>query len=153
MRLYLIRHGDAARKDADSEKTLTDKGAFETKKIAEFLKKAKIEAAEVRHSGKKRAAQTAQTIAWAVAPGTSPVAVSGLAPNDPVEPLKEKLAELREDLVLVGHLPHLENLARLLLSGGRTSPAVDYPPSGALCLERDDEGLWSLRWMIVPEIL
>jgi phosphohistidine phosphatase len=55
---------------------------------------------------------------------------------------------------LVGHLPHLERLASLLLLEDDSSPLLLFPPAGMACLERNPTTRhWLLRWMITPETL
>jgi hypothetical protein len=36
MRVYLVQHGEAVAKDVDAERPLTEKGAEDVKKVAEF---------------------------------------------------------------------------------------------------------------------
>lgn len=45
-------------------------------------------------------------------------------------------------------------MVSLVWGNGRDDEAVvTFKPGGVVCLERDDEGRWSLRWMVVPQIL
>ena len=53
-------------------------------KMAEFLRTAGVTANEVQHSGKRRAEQTAEILAAAIAGGRLRER-SGLQPNDPIE--------------------------------------------------------------------
>ncbi len=55
--------------------------------------------------------------------------------------------------MLVGHLPHMGKLAALLVTGDADQALVTFKPGGVVCLARDDEGRWSLRWMVVPGIM
>ena len=55
-------------------------------------------------------------------------------------------------LMLVGHLPFLERLAGLLLVGDPERRIYRMQNAGILALERDDEGGWSIRWAVTPNL-
>jgi phosphohistidine phosphatase len=55
--------------------------------------------------------------------------------------------------MLVGHLPHLSKLSACLLCGEDTRKILNFQMSGVVCLERDEEGNWSVQWMLIPQIL
>jgi len=55
--------------------------------------------------------------------------------------------------MLVGHLPHLSRLSGLLISGDPDRKVIEFKNGGVVCLERDDEGNWSVVWIIIPQIL
>jgi len=55
--------------------------------------------------------------------------------------------------MLVGHLPHLKKLASLLLTGRDDLEIVKFRYGGVVCLERRENGLWSILWIIRPDIL
>lgn len=57
------------------------------------------------------------------------------------------------DHALVGHLPHLQRLASLLLFGAAEKKNVAFAMGGIVALERDDAGNWSLRWMVIPDLI
>ena len=54
---------------------------------------------------------------------------------------------------MVGHLPHLERLTSLLLTGSPDRRPVVFRNGGVVCLEKDGSGVWSLLWAIVPDLL
>jgi phosphohistidine phosphatase len=153
MKLYLVRHGEAVNEAIDPARPLSAAGRAEAEKVARMLKRAGVSVRDVHQSGKKRAEETAGIMAAAVSPGRGAFGASGLSPNDEVEPFKDELADREEDLMIVGHLPHLARLASLLLTGGPEEMAVNLPSAGVICLERDEDGLWGLNWMVVPELL
>ena len=153
MRLYLVRHGDALRADVDPERRLSEAGHAQVGRLAAFLSDRGVRVARVLHSGKPRAEQTAEALAAAVAPNASPEARDGLSPNDPVEPVADELAAWHEDCLIAGHLPHLARLATLLLAGRNVPTGLDFEPAAAACLERGDDGVWSLVWFVGPRLL
>ena len=65
----------------------------------------------------------------------------------------KRAAQLQEGVALVGHLPHLERLTSQLLCGNPDEPTVAFTNGGMVCLERSQEGSWSLRWSIVPWLI
>ena len=153
MRLYLVRHGDALTPDVDPERRLSEAGHRRVARMAAFLSGHGVAVQRVLHSGKPRAEQTAATLAAAVAPATAPEVRDGLSPNDPVEPLAAEIADWREDSLIAGHLPHLARLATLLLTGRNVPTGLDFEPAAAACLDRSEDGAWSLVWFVGPSLL
>ncbi len=153
MKLYLVQHGEALPKEADPERSLSDRGREDVERLARFLGERQIRVAQVCHSGKTRARQTAALLAAAVAPGAEAEAREGLAPNDPAEAFAEILAGWRDDVLVVGHLPFMARLVTRLAAPGGAGPTVDYRPGSLVCLERDDAGAWAIAWMLRPELL
>jgi phosphohistidine phosphatase len=150
MLLYLARHGDAKFEDEDPERHLSDRGLEEVKKTADFLGPLNIGVGAVWHSGKARAAQTAEILASALTVKDGVVKQRGMAPLDPVDPIRQELMARHEDLMIVGHLPFLANLASTLLAGPEGTVRLAFEQSAVLCLERSGEQSWSVRWMVAP---
>ena len=89
MRLYLMQHGEAKSEAEDPERPLTFKGEEETRKISAAAKRLGIGPSRIYHSGKKRAEQTAGSIAKAL--DLPAQLAQGLNPNDAVHPWAELL--------------------------------------------------------------
>ncbi len=68
MFLYLVQHGEAKKEAEDPERSLTDKGIEDVRKVAAFVKKSGIHISEIFHSAKQRARQTAQLFAEQLKP-------------------------------------------------------------------------------------
>ena len=153
MHLYLVQHAEALPKEEDPQRPLSNQGRADIRKVAAFLGIRGIHVSRILHSGKLRARQTAEALAELLHPSGDISPTDGLAPLDEPTVWAERLTELDENLMLVGHLPHLDKLAALLVTGNADQPVVMFKPGGVVCLERDDEDRWSLRWMVVPEIL
>src|SRR5438876_6168012 len=117
MKLYLIQHGESKPEEQDPERMLTENGAREVQKSAEFLRAAGVSVDAIWHSGKARAQQTAEIFANAVGARERVSRHEGLAPNDAVAPIKEQIEQKDQNVMLVGHLPFLGKLAALLLTG------------------------------------
>lgn len=152
MKLYLMQHGRALSKEEDAARPLSEAGRRETARVLALLAPLGLAVHEIRHSGKTRAAETAEMLSGAVASARGLVAAEGLQPKDPVEATAEALHAETEDVALVGHLPHLERLAALLLAGDPEAGAVAFQPGGVVRLERDATGRWRLEWAVVPAL-
>ncbi len=149
MRLYLVRHGEARSKEEDPERHLTERGVEDVRRVADFLAAVGVKVSKIYHSGKTRAKETAEIISSKISP-EEVVPESGLNPLDDPTTWASRLNSSDEDLMLVGHLPHLSRLAGLLL--GCEGDVLRLEAAGVACLERG-EGGWKLLWMIAPEIL
>ncbi len=150
MFLYLIQHAEAKPEDEDPLRGLSERGLRDIKKVASFIGKLNLQVDEIFHSGKLRAKQTAEVLA-----DTLKVKVSetdGLAPLDNPEIWKDRLKKTDESLMLVGHLPHLGNLAAILLCDNKEKNIVSFKMACVLCLKRENNN-WSINWMIMPEII
>ncbi len=151
MRIYLVQHGEAVDKQKDAARPLSAQGREDVTRVAGFLglfEKPKPHL--ILHSGKLRAEQTAAMYseAWGNIPrrrdeGLLPVA-------DPVA-TAIYLEALQEDTMLVGHLPHLQQLVGLLLGGDSQLQLVRFRCGGVLCLERHEAG-WMVLWHINPTL-
>lgn len=153
MNLYLVRHADAKSEQEDILRPLSEKGVNEIKKIAHHLSKLNPEIDQMFHSTKLRAKQTAEILAEKLKPAKGISEAKDLSPQDDPRKWAERLNETFNNIMLVGHLPHLEMLTSLLLAGDMDKDIIVLPTAGIACLERDDEGTWSLQWMITPEII
>jgi phosphohistidine phosphatase len=153
MRLYLVQHAEAKSKEEDPNRDLTAKGRSDLGKVANYLAKLDLKVSQVVHSGKTRALSTAETLAAALKPPQGVSQTDGLAPLDDPGVWMDRVADVTEDTVLVGHLPHLARLAALLLCGDQEKGAVNFKMGGVVCLSRSAAGQWGLEWMIVPEVL
>jgi phosphohistidine phosphatase len=153
LRLYLVQHAEAKPKAEDPARPLSEKGLVDIRKMANFIKAKRIEVSKIFHSGKLRAKQTAEALAEGISSAGGAEQTEGLAPLDDPGIWANRLKEELEDLVLVGHLPHLSKLAGLLLTGDPEQKIVGFRRGGIVCLERDEAEKWSVRWVLLPEIL
>lgn len=153
MKLYLVQHGEARSKEEDPERPLTERGGRDIRAVAGALAPGAVTARRILHSGKTRARQTADLLAERVNPAGGVHAADGLDPLADPAPWAERVDGETGDLALVGHLPHLGRLASLLLCDDAERTVVTFQQGGILCLERDDGGAWSVRWMLVPGLV
>lgn len=153
MRVYLVRHGEALPKEVDPDRGLSEEGRREAEKVAAFLEGLAIEVESVWESGKKRATETAGIMAAAVRSRNGVERRSGISPNDPVEPIAEKIVSRQGDIMLVGHMPFLGDLASQLVLGRKGLELIRFPAAAVVCLESASQGRWAVNWMVVPGIL
>lgn len=153
MLLYLVRHGEAVSPEVDAKRPLSQQGVANAAKMGRYLKKRGARVAEVRHSSKVRAAQTAEIVASELDGQPQLVGLHGLAPNDPVDPVAQELQSHPQDLMIVSHLPFLPSLVNKLLGTGRSAGALSFPPAGTVIMSRDPDGIWLIEDQIWPETL
>ena len=109
--------------------------------------------ATVNHSGKQRARESAELLVLPRRISSACEAMTGLAPLDPVEEVVDRLTSAREDMMLVGHQPHLGRLASRLLSGRQDSVQFGLLPGSAICLEFSPSQAWQLNWLLRSDCL
>ncbi len=152
MALYLVQHGKNLPKDQDPEKGLSPEGSQEVQKIAEVARNYGIKVAAIEHSGKKRARQTAEIFAQALAPSGGLSERSDIGPLDDVAAVAGSLSP-RADGMLVGHLPFMERLTAYLLTGNSEPAVFKFQNGGIVCLDQNPEGdNWMIFWTLMPHI-
>ena len=150
MDLYLVQHGEATSETENPDRPLTARGRDDVERVSRHVALLGLAPAEIRHSGKTRAEQTARLIAEALSLNQRVKVAAGLSPNDDVHPVAQELETASPSLMLVGHLPFMSRLASLLLVGYSSLTIVRFRMGGVVCLEHD-QGLWTLNWMITPD--
>jgi phosphohistidine phosphatase len=151
MALYLVQHGKSLPKDVDPEQGLSDEGLADTERMARMAVELGLAPGSILHSGKTRARRTAEILAYALQPAEGFREAPGLNPLDDVVPWAAVNPEA--GLMLVGHLPFMERLAALLVSGSAEKPVVRFQNSGIVCVDRDPSTEhWVIRWALVPRL-
>lgn len=151
MRLYLVQHGEATSEQEDPERPLTRRGVVDVHRVArKAVESGAVSVARVVHSGKARARQTAE--AWGQALGVPIEDGSDLSPRADASIWAMRVAAQVDDLMLVGHLPHLAELAGLLLTGEKQTTIVAFEPGGLVGLERTD-AVWVVSLVLPPGVV
>jgi len=153
MFLYLVQHAEAKREEEDPQRGLTEKGLSDIEKTASFAEGTGLSVSRIFHSGKTRALQTADVLSQHLNPRKGISQSDGLAPMDDPYLWFKRTMDMEEDVMLVGHLPHLAKLADLLLYGDTDKGIIDFRMGCIVCLKRADDGSWSIQWMVTPEIM
>src|SRR4051812_1146385 len=107
MVLYLVRHGQPKSESEDPECPLSERGTEAVRRLAARAAQSGVRVVQIRHSGKKRAEQTAALLAERLNPTNGVVAVEGLKPNDDARPIAAAIQAGQESVMLVGHVPSL----------------------------------------------
>jgi len=153
MYVYLVQHGKAKSAQEDPDRGLTDEGRTEIERVAEFLSELRITVSLIQHSGKERAEETAHLLAETIRCTSGPCHVQGMDPDDDPSSVANFLKVYTDDVLMVGHVPHLERLTSLLLTGSPDRRPVVFQNAGVVCLKKEAGGMWGLHWAIVPELL
>ena len=152
MDCYLVQHGEAKPEQEDPARPLSDRGRRDVERVAHAAGRSGVGVAEIVHSGKLRAQQTADLLAAALSPVGGVRAVAGLAPLDDPAAARELLDQAAAPRMIVGHLPHLSRLTSLLLVGDPTREIVSFRMGAIVCLTREEEG-WHLKWILTPDFV
>ncbi len=152
MSLYLSQHGLSLPKDKDPDQGLSEEGIAVIKRIADVAKGYSVNVTGIKHSGKKRAIQTAEIFASELKPVDGIETWSGLKPLDEVTMISEKINPY-DNIMLVGHLPFMERLTSFLITGS-TEPAVfKFQNGGIVCLDKESGARsWIIKWTLMPNI-
>ncbi len=116
MRLFVVRHAEAAPGDPDELRPLTDAGRAAARALGDRLAGEAVDA--VLSSPLLRARETAEAIARAA--GLEAEADERLAPGADADDVREAVAGRGEVIVTVGHQPDCSEIV-LALTGERVS--------------------------------
>jgi phosphohistidine phosphatase len=153
MHVYIVQHGKPVPKEENPERPLSTRGKDDVERVAAFLHRAGVRVGAVYHSGKPRAEQTAEILADRIGAGGMALKREGLAPLDDVSEIAQFINEFGEELMIVGHLPHLSKLISRLIHEKEVPETVAFKQGGVCCLTQNDMGGWSIAWVIIPQII
>ena len=149
LRLYIAHHGEAVAPQENPMRPLSIAGQQQVTDLAREAAARGARPGAIWHSGKLRARQTAEAYWRACNPLAHFTAARGLLPDDPPSWIAEGLLAEDGELMVVGHMPHLPRLLRLLLAGDTDTPSIEFPVNGVVCVE-EQAGAWSERWRLSP---
>ena len=148
MLLYLAHHGDAVGPGEDPQRPLSSLGRAQVDRLSEQAAQRAVRPGAIWHSGKLRARQTAEAYWRACNPLAEFSAARWMQPGDPPLIAERLLGETR-DILLAGHMPHLDRLLRHLLADPTPLPAR-FPFNGLVVVEQVETG-WEERWRVDAE--
>ena len=152
MALYLVQHGKANPRERDVEPRLSEEGKRETRLVAEEAKRQGLKVRRIEHSGKARSKETAEIFASLLKPEGGLHERPGIQPLDDVAP-QPALLKSDDELMLVGHLPFLEKLAALLITGSAEPMVIKFQNAGLVCLDQvPDTGRWFIKWTLMSSL-
>ena len=147
--IYLVHHADAVSPHEDPQRPLSVAGRMHADRLALLAAERGTKPAVIWHSGKLRARQTAEAFWQAGNPLASFSSTRGLLPDDPPIWMRDQLAGETRTIVVVGHMPHIPRLLRLLVTGDPEAVTVTFPQHGCVALDADGE-LWKEVWRLEP---
>lgn len=153
MRLYLVRHGDAVSEHVDFTRPLSQKGVEEVAKSAQYLKDQDVQLALVLQSQKLRAKQTARIIHEALQTPCPIKTEKHLNPNDPLDQILVLIKDLKDDTLIVGHLPFLDRLLSELVGQSRQGGSFSFRTGSAVALERIEGQKYKMIFTVNPHEL
>ena len=145
--IYLVHHADAVGPEVDSRRPLSERGRTAALLVADEAERRGVRPEAIWHSGKLRARQTAE-IFWKLCnPLATLTAERGLQPTDPPEWMKDRLFGERRELMLVGHMPNLPRVLRVLVGDDADTSERTFPLHGMVALDADGDA-WKEAWRI-----
>ena len=162
MNIYLVRHAQAEPGYPDAERPLTERGRGHARQMGEWLGRSPSGLpARIFCSPLVRAQETLKLLgtAWDSDPMSRAETMDFLVPGGDPEEVVATLEAMQEDVLLVGHNPHMELLASLLMTGDRTRACLVMKTGVLLRFKRSasvrgaQAGLADLRWMLDPRCL
>ena len=153
MFVYLVQHAEARNEQEDPSRSLSEKGIHDIKKVSSYVSLCHLKMHKIFHSPKLRAKQTAEVLSEHLNPAKGISEVDGLAPLDEPGIWEQRLKNIPDNIMLVGHLPHLDKLASQLLCGDKDKHVMSFQMAGIACLKKNDTGSYALQWMVTPEIV
>ncbi|TLM97403.1 phosphohistidine phosphatase SixA [bacterium] len=157
MDIYLIQHAEAVSEKEDPARPLSHEGEVTMEKVAALATRLRIKPDFVFHSEKLRAKQTAEILARQLGLSDKLREKHGLGPLDPVAPvaqwLKEQAAKGLVGLAIVGHLPFLDKLAALLITGKEEFGVVSFQNGAIVKLVPTHDGTrYVVQWIITKQL-
>ncbi len=154
MKLYLVQHALSFTKQEDSDRSLTPQGTEIVKKIGQFAQNhITPQITCIFHSEKKRSQQTAEILATILHPEVGVRKSQGLNPMDDPKIWFTKMKDLEDEIMIVGHLPHLEHLTQLLLQEDEDRAKIRFQNAGIVCLEKYPDHKWVINLEILPDMV
>ena len=145
--IYLVHHGEAVGPDVDPRRPLSERGQAAVLLLADEAARRGAKPEAIWHSGKLRARQTAEACWKMCNPLASMSAERGLQPSDPPEWMRDRVCGETRQIMLVGHMPNLPRLLRLLIGEDPETSSATFPLHGIVALEPNGEW-WKECWRI-----
>lgn len=145
--IVLTHHGRALRREVEPTQPLSVPGRVASQHLAAAAAAQGVRPDVIWHSGKFRARQTAELFWHACNPDAAIAVARGLQPTDPPGVMRTRLDNDDRSILLVGHLPHLARLLRVLRGETPDGAIIDFPSHGCVAL-RQQGGQWQELWRL-----
>jgi phosphohistidine phosphatase len=147
-----MRHGEAKAMHEDPARGLNERGIDTVRRIADWAAGTGLTVDQIRHSGKRRAEQTAALVAERLEPPLGVVVMRGIEPDDEPWPVANALKSEAHSVLLVSHMPFLGRLTDTLLDGNPDGRLIHFQTAEIVSLSPRAGG-WSLQWVKSPAML
>jgi phosphohistidine phosphatase len=147
MKLYLVRHGEYV---PNATGPLSGKGREDIQHLAAAVRCMGMAAANIFHSSKLRAKQTAEILSQALFENQPIELHPGLNPDDSVITFAHEIAALDQDILVVGHFPFMPRLVGFLVVGNENKEVIDFQPGTLACLSKIENDRWIIEWVWRP---
>jgi phosphohistidine phosphatase len=144
--IVLVHHAHALGPDVDPQRPLSSRGLAQAEWLATQAHARGVKPVVIWHSGKLRARQTAEAFYRICNPFADFRMVRGLRPDDSPAWMRDELDLETRDVLAVGHMPHLPDLARALVPSLQS-----FPLNGLVQIARDQAGKWAEVWRAQPD--
>jgi len=151
MRLYIVQHGDSVAKEIDPNRPLSDLGQADIQRLTEWLSSHNVQIAQILHSGKPRAKETAEILRPLLKSPSQIYEGQGLAPNDSPEAFLHQLRNRTKDTLVASHMPFVARTVSQALTGAPDRQLVEFVPGSVAGIERIDGASWRLFMFARPE--
>ena len=152
MKLYLMQHALAYPSEENPERSLNPAGIDQAKTAARGIKRLNLSFDLIVASPKRRSHQTAALIAESVRfPYSDILTTEAILPDRPPKELFTLLQKesAENQILVVGHMPHLAKVASDLLQGGR----LLIENAGLTCFDIIEPEAATLEFHLRPEQL
>ncbi len=151
MRLYIVQHGDSLPKDVDPDRPLSNRGRADIERLTEWLSSHDVQIAQILHSGKTRAKETAEILRPLLKSPSQIYEGQGLAPNDSPEAFLHQFRDREIDTLVAGHMPFVARTVSQALTGAPDRQLVEFVPGSVAGIERSEGASWRLSIFARPE--
>jgi phosphohistidine phosphatase len=131
VRLYLVRHAEAAPGEPDELRSLTPEGRAQARSLGERLRADGVQPDAIVTSPLLRARETGDEVARSL--GVEPEPDERLAPGADAEGVRAALEGRGENVIAIGHQPDCGRIAAELTGG----PEPAFPAGGLVVIELD----------------
>jgi phosphohistidine phosphatase len=161
MRLYLVRHGEAAKTSEtgglDADRKLTSRGEEDISLMGKLLNRIDGKVGHILTSPFARAEKTGQILAAIFGADCPVIPTEKLAPGFRMRPLLEEITQFQNDtsLLMVGHQPDLGIFLTYLIGGG-SAGVMAYSPGAVAAIEYEPgsgPGKGILQWFLSPDMV
>lgn len=153
MALYIVRHARAVQGYPDETRELSPEGVKAAADFGRHLASIGARPARIYHSGLTRARQTAEQLGAAFGPDL-PTEHTGMAPDDdplPIAAWLEVEEEALDNVMIVSHMPFVDRLVSLLVSGDPDAELIDFKLCAVAKLVRRPMHGYQLSWLLTPK--